>query len=191
MDDLEKIMSSNFKIWKSRIKIFNKENLEMLLSRLNRLYGPRFYIMDYYKGRIIVEESTLSPEILGGYSKEFIREKGFGIFDILFEPEEQKFSSEVNIAAFKIIMDSPVVFRTDWVLSYDMTIKRISGHKVMVHHRTMPFILDDRGNMWYGLTHVVLSGQKNFGNPMLINKKMKAFFEYVDGKFVEKNTIFL
>jgi len=191
MDDLEKIMASDFKIWKNQMKIFNKENLEKLLSRLNRICGPRFYILDYFQGRIIVDDTTLSPDILGGYSKEFIEEKGFKFFDILFDPEERKWSGDIHHATFDIFCNTPVENRTSWVLSYDLTIKRIDGHKVIVHHRLMPFILDDRGNMWFALAYVVVSGQKKFGNPTLANKKTNVVFEYIDGKFVKKATVFL
>ena len=191
MDDLEKIMASDFKIWKSQMKIFNKENLEMLLSRLNRICGPRFYIMDYFQGRIIVDGSTLASEILGGYSKEFIEEKGFAFFDVIFEPDERQWSGEINKSAFKILSNSPIETRTDWVLSYDLTVKRIDGHKIIIHHRQMPFILDDRGNMWYGLNYVVLSGQKKFGNPTLINRKINHIYEYLDGKFVRRDRVAL
>jgi len=189
MDGLEKIKASEFKIWKSQLKTYNKENLERVLSKFCKISGPRFYIMDYFQGRIIVDSLSSTSSVLGGYPKEIIEKKGFDFFEIILDPKERLLLGEVNDSAYAIFSETPLEFREDLELSYDLTVKRADGQKVILNHRVMPYQLDDNGNLWLTLCCVGLSNQKKSGNPTLTNKKTKEYYEYIDGKFVKKELI--
>jgi len=192
MDHLEKIKNLGYKLSKRQLDFFNKERLENLLTRLNQICGSRFYFLDYIQGRLIVDTSGLPFEPLGGYCKEFIEEKGFGFLDIVFDdPVEQQLRGEYDIAAHEIFINTPIEYRTDLVLSYDLTIKRIDGRKMVLNHQVIPFLLDEKGNLWLNLAYVIISDQKKFGNPKLSIKSIDAHYEYIDGKFVKRNVIVL
>jgi len=189
MDDLKRIMSSDFKIWKSQLAIYSKENLEKILSNFCKICGPRFFFMDYYQGRLILDTSTPSSSILGGYSKEFVEEKGFGFFEFLLDLSEREWMSKVNDAAYDVFLATPIELREDWVLTFDLAIKRIDGHKVVLRHRLIPYKLCDKGHLWISLCYAIISGQRKIGNPTMFNKKTNEHFEYINGRFVKKELI--
>ena len=115
--------------------------------------------------------------------------KGLEFFDVIYEPNERLWSSDINLKSLEISKKYPEEFRTDWVLSYDLTVKRIDNSQVVVHHRIVPFVLDDKGNIWMSLAYAVISGRRKFGNPTLINKKLNIILEYIDGQFIKKTSI--
>jgi hypothetical protein len=162
-------------------KTFSKETLEDLLSTLNQVGGQRFYIMDYYRKRIIVESS--SSLILCGHPKELANKKGFGFFKHILSVEEWHWLSCVNCQSYSIFFDTHLRNRKKSTILYDLTFINANKTEIILHHKVVPYQLCKNGNLWLSLCSVELSNQKNSPKALIHNTKTDEWHEFSNNRF--------
>jgi DNA-binding CsgD family transcriptional regulator len=164
-------------------KLFEKK-VERILTFLNRTNKGSYCMMNYEKQKIITGISSIST--IGGYSKEFVKKAGLKFYFEILDENEQKWLTLLNMEAQKVLYQYSESDRLNLEFNYDLIAKKITGEKILVHHRLIPYELCNNGNMWLALCCVT-------EKPLLL-KAVRATIvhintgrkhEYIDNTFVK------
>jgi DNA-binding CsgD family transcriptional regulator len=165
-----------------------KERIEKVLSSFSQVAGQRFYMLDYRKGKIMVDSS--SSLILCGYSKELIEKEGFRFFKKILPQKELTWLSCANNAAYAVFFDTPLKNREKLVFSLDLACTTANNHDIILHHKIIPYQLCNNGNLWLSLCSTTVSYQKKSRKVSLINNQTGERYKLVHNKF-ERTTDFV
>ena len=178
-----------FKVSDWNLKHYSMQRLQGMLSAFNQTGGSNFYLLDYYRKKIIVDSPA--SLILCGHSKDFANKKGFGFFQYILSEHEWIWLSRMNKEAYKFLFNYPEDKRKNFVVSYDLKLSTKKGKELLLHHRVTPYKLCGNGNIWLGLCHAWASSENKSGQPYIINQKTGERYDFIKNKFVKSNTISL
>ena len=158
-----------------------RKTLEAVLRPLNLIEGESFYLIDYYRKKIVVD--LPSSLILCGYPKELMDEEGLDFFSRITEKDPIRTHRYKEF--FNILFRYPEDLRKNVVVSYDVVVKDVNGIKYTLHHKRTPFQLDKNGNVWLFLCSCSISPttKPNYQS-MLINRETNEQFEFANGRFI-------
>jgi DNA-binding CsgD family transcriptional regulator len=180
---------TKWKIPKQQEKLFSEKFIIDLLASMNQVGGRNFYIMDYYRKKVIVD-SPFSP-ILCGYSKEILDKEGFDFFKRILDTEEWLWLAKVNRASYSVFFDTPLKTRKKTVLSYELAFITADNNKIILHHKLLPYQLCANGNVWLSLCSVTTSGKKESKHSAFVNNQTGERHLFVDNKFKKNSAIIL
>ena len=173
-------------ISKKQLEVHSIEKLEELLNSFNQMLNGQFYIVDYYRQKVIVN-SSYAP-ILCGYSKEIVDEEGFDFYSRILNHEEWEWIKQMNAAAFGFCFQLPDEDRKKMEVSYDLAVKTKDHKNLILHHKVMPYQLCKNGNVWLGLCYAMASTSKKMTNKaVIIHKKTGKKYDFIDGGFTSSN----
>ena len=162
---------------------YNEQNLENTLSSFNQAGGGSFYLLDFFRKKIIVDSP--SSLILCGYPIDLVKEKGFDFFQQILSEKELEWLIRVNEESYNFFFSFPEHRRKDLFLSYDLTVQTAKNEKRVLHHKVAPYKLCKNGNLWLGLYHVWSSSQRELGRSFIIDNKTNEQYNFIDNKFVK------
>ena len=182
--DIEFNPKKHLKICKKIQKSHCLDRTKCMLGYVSRANNTCLYMVDFHEYKIIL--GNLSKHTFAGFPAELVRKEGLNIYNkILPKSEKEWFQKMINSADAIFSKYEDIETRMEVVFSYDLVCKTPGGRLLTLHHRLVPYQLDQEGNLWIGLCAV---------SPLpLTHKPMKACvecvktgerFDYVDEKFV-------
>ena len=173
-----------WKISDKQLETYSLERIEKRLKSFSHLLNGQFYMVDYYRKKIIVG-SPYAP-ILCGYPKELAEEEGFDFFSRILKDEEFEWIKEMNAAAFKFCFRLPdKKKRKDHVVSYDTTVKMWNNKSLVLRHKVVPYKLCKNGNVWLGLCFATVStSEKMRHKASIIDRGTGQKYDFINGYFI-------
>jgi DNA-binding CsgD family transcriptional regulator len=171
------------------LRHYNETELENTLKSFNHAGGSNFYLLDYYRKKIIV--NSPSALILCGYSKAMADRQGFDFFQHILSDEEWDWLNKVNIECYEFFFNYPEHRRNDILISYDLKLITVKDKELVLHHHVVPYKLCQNGNVWLGLCHVWIAPKKKSDTPTIIDKKTGERYNFINDKFVKSDTLSL
>jgi DNA-binding CsgD family transcriptional regulator len=155
-----------------------------VLGYVSRAINTCLYLVDFREQRIIL--GNLSGHTIAGFPTEMIRKEGLGIYHKILLDSEKDWWREMTVQAYKIF-DSyeDCEVRMELVLSCDLTAKTPSGREVNLHHRIVPYQLDNDGNLWMVICAISPTQLTHKTTKACIDcMKTGERYDYIDGKFI-------
>jgi len=187
-----KLKTTNYKqfnISKKKEKKFNENELRNMISLFRQLTKGEFYIMDYDKQKLILED--LPTPISIGYSRELVQKEGLNFYRLILDEKELGWLRQMNKSAHDILQSYPENQRKKIEFYYNLNTLTNHKREVVLYHKLVPYQLCLNGNMWLGLCVTSLSPfQSIYGKAVIVNTVTNKKYDF-DGKtFVpSKSTI--
>ena len=180
------VTKRQWKVSDKQLETYSVEKLETLLATFNQMLNGQFYIVDYYRQKIIVS-SPYAP-ILCGYPRNIAEKEGFGFFSRILKQEELGWIQQMNASTFNFCFQQPIDERESFEVSYDLTVETRDGKSRVLHHKVMPYQLCKNGNVWLGLCYAMASASERMTNKaVIIHKKTGKKYDFIDGGFTSSN----
>jgi len=176
-------VKERWKISKKQLENYSLERIEKRLQSFNHLLNGQFYMVDYFRKKIIVS-SSYAP-ILCGYPKELVEEEGFDFFKRILKEEELEWIIQMNLAAFRFCFQLPIEKRKKHVVFYDSTVEMKDNKSFVLHHKVTPYKLCKNGNVWLGLCFAMLSTSERMENRASItDRETGKKYDFVNSNFI-------
>jgi len=180
------VTQRQWKISKKQLENYSVEKIEKWLNPFNQMLNGQFYMVDYYRRKIIVS-SPYAP-ILCGYPKSLMEKEGFDFFNRILKQEEKEWIHQMNIATFEICFQLPIEERKKYEVFYDLTVETRNNKNVVLHHKVIPYKLCGNGNVWLGLCFAMISTFERMKNKAsIINRETGRKYDFINGSFILSN----
>jgi DNA-binding CsgD family transcriptional regulator len=175
-----------WKIPKNLARLYSVEKIENALSFFNRACNGNFYMVDYYKQKLIL--GTSSASTFCGYPKDLIREEGFAFYKRILKKDELDWLAQMNEEAYNVFFDYPESERQDLEFIYELIAETKNQREIGLQHRLVPYKLCENGNMWLGLCFVSPSPiLPTAYKASIVNFETGDTYNFIDGVFVRSD----
>ncbi|MDR2906959.1 MAG: helix-turn-helix domain-containing protein [Bacteroidales bacterium] len=187
MDNFDYYIRKPWNVPRALEKMYNTEVLEDVLYTLNQFQAGCFYILDYYRYKLIVDSPT--SRILCGYPKELAQKEGLDFFRRITDKSRLALRVHRDKEFFNIFFRYPESYRRNFVLTNDIVVEDINKEELIFHHKIVPYKLDKNGNMWLALCFCSAFPEKTEDNrSMIVNSATGERYEFMNGSFVLSDT---
>lgn len=177
------ITKKPFCIPNEKLNRFSVEKIEERLGIFNQSCSGEYYIVDYFREKIIIGSPHAS--ILCGYSKSVLDALGFQFYNRILKKRELSWIMRMNKAAYKLFFRYPKSKRNRIVVSYDLSVVMVEGTELVLHHKVMPYKLCNNGNVWLGLCHVTVSPRMKMSRKAyFVNTATEERYDLIKDEFV-------
>ena len=172
-----------WKIPDKQLETYSVERVERRLRSFNQLLNGQFYMVDYFRKKIIVS-SPYAP-ILCGHPKVLIEEEGFDFFSRILKKEKLEWIKQLNEAVSKFWFQVPIEKRKKHVVFYDSTVEMRDNKNLILHHKVTPYKLCRNGNVWLELCLATVSTAKLMEHKAnILNSETGKRYDFINGHFV-------
>ncbi|MCL2413113.1 MAG: hypothetical protein FWC98_03135 [Bacteroidales bacterium] len=165
------------------LNAFCENELEATLKAFNRAGSGNFYLIDFFRKKIIV--SSPSALILCGFPKELIQEKGLTFYEQIVPEKDKEWLMMMLEKSYEFMFLFPEHRRKDLVFAYDIMGVTAKNEQKVLHHHVVPWKLCKNGNLWLALVHVWHSPSKESGSPTAFDKKTEDQYHFINNEFVK------
>ena len=177
------IKKKDWDVPKTLLKESNQARLKEMLTAINKINDTAsYYIHDSCARKIIVDSPRST--ILCGYAIEDAEEDGFDFYERIFDKKEWIWLEKMFKELYKISYEFPPAKRKHLVSCFDFTVRHSGKGDLILHHKTIPLLLCDNGNLWLNLCSVTESTQKQLGKATITNTETGELYEYINGRFI-------
>lgn len=131
------------------------------VKAMSNLTYESVYIIDYKVGKFLYVAPN--PLFLCGCTPENVLNQGFAFYRNHVPKDEWPLLEKINTLGFRKVEKIKKDDRMNYVYSYDFHIVS-NDHKILIHHKLTPLILDPDGNVWLAACAVSISNNRNAGN---------------------------
>jgi len=187
-NDLPIIMEKEWSIPPSLIKVSALKRLVSMLKSTNQINETNsYYVRDFHTRKIIVD-SDIST-ILCGYSKNLLDKEGFDFYKRILSEKELAWIADVYAGSYRVFYSYPPSKRSFLISNYEVEVITESQERLIVQHKSTPYLLCDNGNLWLSLCCVSISSQKQSGTATITNTETGELYEFKGDKFVQSEKL--
>ena len=135
------------------------------------------YIMDYYEKKFVY--ITEKERIMCGYSKEEIEVMGIDFFAKILHPDDVELFNTINYLGFDFFYNQ-IDFsqRHNFWATYDLRVITKSGEVELLNLRSIPFLVDERGNIILMMVQKDISTSAKSGNLKIFSIAEQKYYQF-------------
>ena len=184
------IKKKDWNVPKNLLKESNRARLIEMLAAMNKINNTTSYYIHDSRARKIIVDSPRST-ILCGYAVKDAEEEGFAFYERIFDKKEWIWLEKMFKELYKISYEYPPAKRKHLVSCFDFTARHLGKGDLILHHKAVPLLLCDNGNLWLNLCSVTVSTQKQLDKPTITYIETGEFYEYINERFVLSDKLVL
>ena len=179
---LDPFIQKPWAISKELARAFSVKKIEATLGIFNRAGATNFYVVDFYKQRLILGNSTNVE--FSGYSKIIIEKEKFEFYDRILKAGETENLIKLHEKAVEIFYQYPESQRYDLEITCYLTAKTANDDEMVLQHIIVPYKLCNNGNMWLSLFTVTPVPILPLHKARIVHIKTGEVYNYINDTFV-------
>jgi DNA-binding CsgD family transcriptional regulator len=141
-------------------------------------------MIDFHEEQVVV--GNLTGHTVAGFPIEVVKREGLNFTDKILPESEKEWVQNMNNEAYKIFSKyDDFETRMTIVFSHDLQAKTPNGREITLHHRLVPYLLDENGNLWLALCTISAVPLTHKATKACIDcGETGERYDYIGGKFV-------